>query len=77
MGAKGAVEIIFRGQDVDANTSAYQERFANPMVAAERPHRSPGWIPGASLRNAPRCRRADVRWVSSQTVAVMFGYLPP
>ena len=36
MGAKGAVEIIFRGQDVDANTSAYQERFANPMVAAER-----------------------------------------
>ena len=25
MGAKGAVEIIFRGNDVDANTERYQE----------------------------------------------------
>ncbi len=33
MGAKGAVEIIiFRGQDV----AEYTERFANPMVAAQR-----------------------------------------
>ena len=36
MGAKGAVEIIFRGQDVDANTAEYTEKFANPMVAAQR-----------------------------------------
>ena len=39
MGAKGAVEIIFRGkseEEVEAQTSAYQERFANPMVAAQR-----------------------------------------
>lgn len=36
MGAKGAVEIIFRGKDIEANTERYQERFANPMVAAER-----------------------------------------
>lgn len=36
MGAKGAVEIIFRGQDVERNTAEYTERFANPMVAAQR-----------------------------------------
>ena len=36
MGAKGAVEIIFRGKDVEANTVAYTERFANPMRAAQR-----------------------------------------
>jgi len=36
MGAKGAVEIIFRGQDIDAKTAEYTERFANPMVAAQR-----------------------------------------
>ncbi|KAJ1399194.1 propionyl coenzyme A carboxylase, beta polypeptide, isoform CRA_c, partial [Ochromonadaceae sp. CCMP2298] len=36
MGAKGAVEIIFKGQDVEAKTLEYTERFANPMVAAER-----------------------------------------
>jgi hypothetical protein len=36
MGAKGAVEIIFRGQDVEKNTVAYTERFANPMRAAQR-----------------------------------------
>ena len=36
MGAKGAVEIIFKGQDVDAKTAEYTERFQNPMVAAQR-----------------------------------------
>lgn len=36
MGAKGAVEIIFRGKDVDAKTLEYTDRFANPMVAAQR-----------------------------------------
>jgi propionyl-CoA carboxylase beta chain len=36
MGARGAVEIIFRGKDVDRNTETYTQRFANPMVAAER-----------------------------------------
>jgi len=39
MGAKGAVEIIFRGQDVDgiaARTKEYEDRFANPFVAASR-----------------------------------------
>jgi propionyl-CoA carboxylase beta chain len=36
MGAKGAVEIIFRGKDVEENTKMYTERFANPLVAAQR-----------------------------------------
>lgn len=36
MGAKGAVEIIFRGKDVDENTDDYTARFANPLVAAQR-----------------------------------------
>ncbi|WP_404476750.1 acyl-CoA carboxylase subunit beta [Novosphingobium sp. BL-52-GroH] len=39
MGAKGAVEIIFRGLDPDgiaAKTREYEDRFANPFVAASR-----------------------------------------
>jgi propionyl-CoA carboxylase beta chain len=39
MGAKGAVEIIFRGaaaEDIPAKTSEYEERFANPFVAAAK-----------------------------------------
>jgi len=36
MGAKGAVEIIFRGKDIEKHTDEYSRRFANPMLAAER-----------------------------------------
>jgi propionyl-CoA carboxylase beta chain len=39
MGAKGAVEIIFRGLDADGiaeKTQEYEDRFANPFVAASR-----------------------------------------
>ncbi len=37
MGAKGAVEIIFRGSDNKAEEEAkYVEKFGNPMVPAER-----------------------------------------
>jgi len=36
MGAKGAVEIIFRGKNVEENTASYQYAFANPLKAAER-----------------------------------------
>ena len=32
----GAVEIIFRGKDVEENTLAYEHKFANPLVAAQR-----------------------------------------
>ncbi|MDR4305274.1 acyl-CoA carboxylase subunit beta [Chelatococcus sambhunathii] len=39
MGAKGAVEIIFRGADAEgiaAKTKEYEDRFMSPFVAAER-----------------------------------------
>ncbi|KAI9182923.1 hypothetical protein H9P43_003835 [Blastocladiella emersonii ATCC 22665] len=39
MGAKGAVEIIFRGRDADARAKAeaeYIDKFANPLPAAQR-----------------------------------------
>lgn len=39
MGAKGAVEIIFRGKDAAAQAKAvadYENKFANPIVAARR-----------------------------------------
>jgi hypothetical protein len=31
MGAKGAVEIIFRGKDVEANTIKYTDRYDRPI----------------------------------------------
>jgi propionyl-CoA carboxylase beta chain len=41
MGAKGAVEIIFRNdigdvEKIAARTKEYEERFANPFVAASK-----------------------------------------
>ena len=36
MGAKGAVEIIFRGQNPESKVAEYEEAFANPLKAAER-----------------------------------------
>merc|ERR1719183_2982245 len=36
MGAKGAVEIIFRGKNVEEETAKCEEAFANPLKAAER-----------------------------------------
>ncbi|CAG9329782.1 unnamed protein product [Blepharisma stoltei] len=36
MGAKGACEIIFRGGDIPAETKKYEEKFANPLIAAQR-----------------------------------------
>mmetsp|Transcript_35671 Transcript_35671/g.6427 ORF Transcript_35671/g.6427 Transcript_35671/m.6427 type:complete len:166 (+) Transcript_35671:1042-1539(+) len=36
MGAKGAVEIIFRGKNVEEETKHYQEVFATPLLAAQR-----------------------------------------
>lgn len=35
MGAKGAVEIIFRGKNVAEETANYQYKFANPLKSAE------------------------------------------
>jgi len=36
MGAKGAVEILYGGKDVEEHTKEYTQRFANPMVGAQR-----------------------------------------
>jgi len=36
MGAKGAVEIIFRGKNVAEETLTYEHKFANPLAAAQR-----------------------------------------
>jgi propionyl-CoA carboxylase beta chain len=36
MGAKGAVEILYGGKDVEEHTQEYTKRFANPMVGAQR-----------------------------------------
>jgi propionyl-CoA carboxylase beta chain len=39
MGAKGAVEIIFRGktaEEIAEHTREYEERFANPFIAASK-----------------------------------------
>merc|ERR550514_2047581 len=36
MGAKGAVEIIFRGKNAEEETAKYQYAFANPLQAAKR-----------------------------------------
>jgi propionyl-CoA carboxylase beta chain len=36
MGAKGAVEILYRGQDIAKHTKDYTSRFANPLVSAQR-----------------------------------------
>ena len=42
MGAKGAVEIIFRGsKDIGAQIEEYEDRFQSPLIAAQR-----GYIDG-------------------------------
>ncbi len=33
---QGAVEIIFRGKNVEENAKAYEDKFANPLPAAQR-----------------------------------------
>jgi propionyl-CoA carboxylase beta chain len=56
MGAKGAVEIIFRGlspQGIAEKTREYEERFANPFVAAAR-----GYIDEVIMPHSTRRRIA-------------------
>ncbi|MBX5210462.1 acyl-CoA carboxylase subunit beta [Rhizobium sp. NZLR11] len=79
MGAKGATEILYRSElgepeKIAARTREYEERFANPFVAAERgfidevimPHSSRRRIARAfaSLRN----KRVDTRWRKHDTI---------
>ncbi|MFC4255222.1 methylmalonyl-CoA carboxyltransferase [Altererythrobacter xixiisoli] len=56
MGAKGAVEIIFRGLSPEAiaeKTREYEDRFANPFIAAQR-----GYIDEVIMPHATRRRIA-------------------
>jgi propionyl-CoA carboxylase beta chain len=69
MGAKGAVEIIFR-QDLDdpakieLRTKEYQKQFANPFVAARR-----GFIDDVIMPHGTRRRVAkSLRWLRGKTV---------
>ncbi|MBP1884245.1 acyl-CoA carboxylase subunit beta [Sinorhizobium mexicanum] len=79
MGAKGATEILYRSElgdpeKIAARTKEYEERFANPFVAAERgfidevimPHSSRRRIARAfaSLRN----KQAETRWRKHDTI---------
>jgi len=36
MGAKGACEIIFRGKNSEEEIKKYEEKFANPLISAQR-----------------------------------------
>ncbi|CZT37022.1 acyl-CoA carboxylase subunit beta [Rhizobium sp. 9140] len=79
MGAKGATEILYRSElgdpdKIAARTREYEERFANPFVAAERgfidevimPHSSRRRIARAfaSLRN----KQSHVHWRKHDTI---------
>ena len=60
MGAKGAAEILYRGQDRDkiaAHTREYEERFANPFVAAERGYIDDVINPHSTRRRISRALR--------------------
>jgi propionyl-CoA carboxylase beta chain len=57
MGAKGAVEIIFRGGSADeiaAQTKAYEDRFMSPFVAAERGYIDEVIMPHSTRRRIAR-----------------------
>jgi propionyl-CoA carboxylase beta chain len=71
MGAKGAVEIIFRADIGDADkiaarTKEYEDRFLSPFIAAER-----GYIDDVIMPHAtrPRIARA-LAMLRSKTVEV-------
>ncbi|HET7409626.1 MAG TPA: acyl-CoA carboxylase subunit beta [Paracoccaceae bacterium] len=60
MGAKGAVEIIFRGgsaEEIAARTKEYEDRFLSPFVAAERGYIDEIIMPHSSRRRLTRALR--------------------
>ncbi|HEY8565208.1 MAG TPA: acyl-CoA carboxylase subunit beta [Beijerinckiaceae bacterium] len=57
MGAKGAVEIIFRGnqpETIAAKTKEYEDRFMSPFVAAERGYIDEVIMPHSTRRRVAR-----------------------
>ncbi|SNB61368.1 propionyl-CoA carboxylase carboxyltransferase subunit [Arboricoccus pini] len=69
MGAKGAVEIIFRADiddtaKIEARTQDYKKRFANPFVAARR-----GFVDDVIMPHGTRRRVAQsLRWLRTKTL---------
>ena len=62
MGAKGAVEIIYRkdagdAEKIAAHTEEYEERFLNPFVAAERGYIDDVIMPHSTRRRVARALR--------------------
>jgi len=62
MGAKGAVEIIYRkdigdAQKIAAHTKAYEDRFLSPFVAAERGYVDEVIMPHSTRRRVARALR--------------------
>ncbi|WP_313612364.1 acyl-CoA carboxylase subunit beta [Agrobacterium sp.] len=79
MGAKGATEILYRSELADpekiaARTREYEERFANPFVAAERGFIDEVIMPHSSRRRIARAfaslrgKQVDVRWKKHDTI---------
>ncbi len=59
MGAKGAVEILYRGElddreKIEERTKDYENRFANPFVAAERGYIDEVILPHSTRRRVSR-----------------------
>ena len=79
MGAKGAVEILYRSERADpgqiaARTKDYEDRFANPFVAAERGFIDEVIVPAMSRKRIARAfaslrtKRQDRPWRKHDTI---------
>jgi propionyl-CoA carboxylase beta chain len=80
MGAKGAVEILYRSDlgdkdKIAARTADYEERFANPFIAAER-----GFIDDVIIPSNSRFRLIQafekLRTKTMTNPAKKFGNIP-
>ncbi|BCH19840.1 acyl-CoA carboxylase subunit beta [Mesorhizobium sp. L-2-11] len=79
MGAKGATEILYRSElgntdKIAQRTKDYEERFANPFVAAERGFIDEVIMPHSSRRRIARAfaalrgKSVDARWKKHDTI---------
>ena len=79
MGAKGATEILYRSElgdtaKIAARTKEYEERFANPFVAAERGFIDEVIMPHSSRRRIARAfaalrgKTVETRWKKHDTI---------
>jgi propionyl-CoA carboxylase beta chain len=79
MGAKGATEILYRSElrdaeKIGARTAEYEERFANPFVAAERGFIDEVIMPHSSRRRVARAfaslrgKQVTTHWKKHDTI---------